>query len=110
MPKINEMLLKLEGFQYAMSLDLDIGYYHIRLSENASNLCMIIIPWIKYGYKRLLMVVANSADIFQHKMNDLFHVFESIGAYIDGILILTKGDLIDHLQKIKLTLNKLKGK
>ena len=31
MPKINEMLLKLEGFQYAKSLDLSIGYYHIRI-------------------------------------------------------------------------------
>ena len=26
MPKINEILLKLEGFQYATSLDLNMGY------------------------------------------------------------------------------------
>ena len=80
MPKINEMLLKLEGFQYATSLDLNMGYYHIRLSENASNLCTIIIPWGKYRYKRLPMRVANSPDIFQQKMNDLFHAFEFIRA------------------------------
>ena len=48
MPKINEMLLKLEGFQYATSLDLNMGYYHIGLSENASNLCTIILPQGKY--------------------------------------------------------------
>ena len=48
MPKINEMLLKLEGFQYTTSLDLNIGYYHIQLSENSSNLCVIILPWGKY--------------------------------------------------------------
>ena len=29
MPKINEILLKLEGFQYAMSFDSNMGYYHI---------------------------------------------------------------------------------
>ena len=29
MPKINEMLLKLDGFQYAASLDLNMRYYHI---------------------------------------------------------------------------------
>ena len=45
MPKTNEMLLELEGFQYAMSLDLNMGYYHIRLRTNASNLCTIILPW-----------------------------------------------------------------
>ena len=44
MPKINVMLLKLEGFQYATSLDLNMGYYHIHLSKNASNLCTIILP------------------------------------------------------------------
>ena len=104
------MLLKLEGFQYHTSLDLNIGYYHIRLSKNASNLCTIIIPWGKYRYKRLQMGVANLPENFQHKMNDLFHGFYFIRAYIYDILILTKGDWIDHVHKLDSTLNELKGK
>ena len=48
MPKINEMLLGLEGFQYATSPNLNMGYYHIRLSKNTSNLCTNIIPSGKY--------------------------------------------------------------
>jgi hypothetical protein len=28
-PKIQDLLLKLEGFRYATSLDLNMGYYHI---------------------------------------------------------------------------------
>ena len=63
-----EMLLKLEGFKYATSLDLNMGYYYIRLSKNSSNLCTIVLPWEKYHYKRLLMGVANSPDIFQQKL------------------------------------------
>ena len=46
---------------------------------------------------------------FQQKMNDLFRRFEFILAYIDYLLILTKRDWTDHIQKLKLTLNKLKG-
>ena len=92
MPKINEMLLELEGFQFSTSLDLNIGYYHIRLSKNASNLCTIIIPWGEYCYTRLPTVVANSPDIFQQKMNNLFHGFGFIRAYIYELLILTKGE------------------
>ena len=107
MPKINEILLKLEGFQYATSLNLNMVYYHIRLSKNASNLCTIILPWGKYQYKRLPMGVANLPDIFQHKMNDLFHGFYFIRAYIDAILILTNRDWTDHVQNLELTLNKL---
>ena len=75
MPKINEMLLKLEGFQYDTSLYLNKGYYHIQLSKNSSNLFTIILLWIKYWYKRLPMGVANFPDIFQQKMKDLFHGF-----------------------------------
>ena len=56
------------------------------------------------------MGVSKSPDIFQNKMNDLFHEFESIHAHIDDLLILTKRDWTDHVQKLKLTLNKLKGK
>ena len=44
MPKINELLLKLEVFQYDMSLDLNMGYYNIRICENTSNLCATITP------------------------------------------------------------------
>ena len=56
------------------------------------------------------MGAANSPDIFQQKINDLFHGFEFILTFIYDLLILTKISLTDHLQKLKLTLNKLKGK
>ena len=62
MPNINKMLLKWEGFKYAMSLYLNMGYHHIRLSKNASNLCTIIISWGKYHYKYLPMGDSNSPE------------------------------------------------
>ena len=77
-----------------------MGYDHIGLSKNASNLSMIIIPWVKYRYKRLPMGVANLPDIFQHKMNELFHGFEFIRAYIEKKIILEEGDWTYHVQKI----------
>ena len=43
-------------------------------------------------------------------MNDLFREFEFIWVYIYNLLILTKEDWIDHIQKSELTLNKLMGK
>ena len=67
MPKIREMLSNLEGFQYARSLDLNMGYYHIRLSYQASNLCTIILPWAKYRYKLLPMGVSYYQDISRIK-------------------------------------------
>ena len=104
------MLLKLEVFKYATSLDLNMGYYHIQLSKNESKLCAIILPWGKYCYKLLPMRVNNYPDIFQHNMNDLFHVFEFIRAYMDYPLILTKLYWTDYVQRLELTKNKLKEK
>ena len=100
MPKINEMLLKLEGFQYDASLDLNMGYYHIQFRKNASNLCTIIILWGEYHYKSIPMGVDNSRYIFQQKIIDWFHGFGLIRAYIDDLLILTKGYWIDHVQNL----------
>ena len=43
-------------------------------------------------------------------MNDLFHKFKFIRAYIDERLILTKGYWTYNVQKLELTLNTLKEK
>ena len=50
-------------------------------------------PMGKYKYKRLPMGVGNSKEIFQNKMNDLFHGFEFIRAYVDYLLILKKDNV-----------------
>jgi len=74
-----------------------MGYYHIELTPNSSALCTIILPWGKYEYLKLPMGLANSQDIFQEKMGDLFANLENIQAYIDNLLVLTKGNWEDHL-------------
>ena len=108
MPKIREMLLNLEGFKYATSLDLNTRYYNIRLINQASNLWTIIPPWGKYKYKRMSIGICNSPEIFQEKMNNCFCGFEFIRSYIDKLLIITKGDWSNHLNKLELLLKKLK--
>ena len=100
MQRIKELILKLEGFKYATSLDLNMGYYHIRFSTDASNICTSILPWGKYKYKILTMGVCNSLDIFQGKTNKLFQGFEYIYVYLDDISVLTTRDWTDHLTKL----------
>ena len=110
MPKINEILLKLNFFQYAMSLYLNMGYYNIQRRKKINNLCSIILPWVKHSYKRPPIVVDNCLENFQQKIIYLFHGFEFVHAYIDKLLILIKVDWIDHVQMLEITLNKLTKK
>ena len=47
-PNIQDMLLNLEGFQYATSLDLNMGYYHIELCPDLKKLCTLVFLFGKY--------------------------------------------------------------
>ena len=102
------MLLNLEGYQYAMSLKLNTCYNYICLFDKASNLCTIILPWGNYQYKRRPIGARNSPDIFQEKVKKMFRRLVFIQAYIGDLLIITKGDWSDHLEKLELTLKNLK--
>jgi hypothetical protein len=107
LPKISTVLQELEGFTFATALDLNMGYYTIRLDPDASRICTIIFPWGKYSYKRLPMGIAGSPDIFQSKMSELMATLEFVRTYLDDLLCITKGDLKDHLNKLKEVFNKL---
>ena len=104
LPKISDIIQQLEGFTYATQLDLNMGYYTIRLDPASSDLCTIIFPWGKYRYKRLPMGVAGSPDIFQAKMMGLFSELEYVRAYLDDLLCITQGDFNDHLDKLEVVL------
>jgi len=43
-PKISDVMLKLECFQYGTSLDLNMGYYHIEFNPDTRKLCTIVLP------------------------------------------------------------------
>jgi hypothetical protein len=71
LPKISDLLQKLEGFTWATALDFSIGYYHIVLDKESSYLCTMIVPRGKYRYCRLPMGLNGSPDIFQAIINNI---------------------------------------
>jgi hypothetical protein len=106
-PKISTVLQELEGFTFATALDLNMGYYTIRLDPDASRICTVIFPWGKYSYKRLPMGIAGSPDIFQSKMLELMEDLEYVQAYLDVLLCIFRSSLEDHLEKLKEVLRHL---
>eukprot|EP00804_Cyclotella_cryptica_P026163 CCRYP_009761-RA/>CCRYP_009761-RA protein AED:0.05 eAED:0.05 QI:0/-1/0/1/-1/0/1/0/163 len=107
LPKISTVMQELEGFTFATALELNMGYYTIRLDPDASKICTIIFPWGKYSYLRLPMGIAGSPEIFQSKMTELMATLQFVRAYIDDLLCITKGTLEDHLAKLELVLSRL---
>jgi hypothetical protein len=95
------MLQELEGFTYATTLDLNMGYYTIRLDPASAEMCTIIFPWGKYSYQRLPMGFAGLADIFQAEMGNLMTALEYVRAYIDNVFVITKSSHADQLGKLE---------
>jgi hypothetical protein len=71
-------------------LDLNMGFFTLRLDPMASKMCTIIFPWGKYSYKRLPMGFGGLANIFQAQRMDLMASFEYVQAYMDNLLIITR--------------------
>jgi hypothetical protein len=101
------VLQEIEGFYFATALDLNKGYYTIRLDPDASKICTIIFSWGKYSYKQLPMGIAGSPDIFQGNMLELMESLEYVRAYLDDLLCISKLSLEDHLEKLKEVLRQL---
>ena len=99
-PNIQDMLLNLEGFTYASSLDLNMGYYHKELSPGAKQICKTVLPWGKYEYQKLPIGVCNSPDIFQENISELFDGFVMVRAYIDNIILMTKNNSEENLKAL----------
>ena len=81
---------KLEILHYATSLDLNMGYYTIRIYPNIQDTTTIITEFCKLRYNRLPMDMCTLGDIFQAKVEKLLSEIEGIKTYIDDILVLSK--------------------
>ena len=94
--RISDMLQNLEGFKYATSLDLNMGHYHIHLSNRLADMCTVISKLGKCRYKRLPMRVASSPNIVQAKIYQLLGDVKGVKAYIDDALVINRNSFDDH--------------
>jgi hypothetical protein len=92
----------------AASLDLNMGYCHIKLNPDAPKYCTIVAQWGCLSYLRLPMGVSSSADIFQERMTELMRGLEFVRCCIDDLLIASKGAYFDHLFKLDEVLRRVR--
>ena len=74
------MLIKLK--HGILSADLNMGYYHTKLSNVSKELCTILLSRDKYTHQKLPIAVCNNLDIFQENISKLFKGFNMILTYI----------------------------
>ena len=90
---------KLGGFQYATALDLNMGYYTIRISIARQDMTTIFTKFGKFIYNCLPMGMCALGDIFQDKVDELLGDTEGAKAYIYDIIVLSKNFLIKYTEQ-----------
>jgi Reverse transcriptase (RNA-dependent DNA polymerase) len=101
------MIRSIEGSTYATTIDLNMGYHHIKVDADAQKLCTISFPWKKYKYKRLLMVIKVAPEVFQKIMSKLTQDMDHVKSYLDDLLILTNNNFKNHPTKLEMVLARL---
>jgi putative transposase len=110
MPNVADLIQDVGPYTYVTALDLSMGYYHFRLSDELSNLSTFMLPFGMYKYRRLPMGLNISPDLFQEKISKLFGDMPFVRSYLDDLLVFTNGSYEDHLKKLNQVLSRLHSK
>jgi hypothetical protein len=110
-----DMIRSVEGLTFASALDLNMGYYHIKLDAeaDAQKLCTIVLPWhmgklqiqtLTHGCKDawFLMFFKTSCQSLSKIWNMLRQPY-----YLDDLLTITNSSFKYHLLKLEVVLARL---
>ncbi|KAG0416525.1 Retrovirus-related Pol polyprotein from transposon 17.6, partial [Dictyocoela roeselum] len=100
MPPISEVLAKLHGSEIYSTIDLNHGYYQIKVTaENVFKTVFMILNR-KFVFLRMSFGLSNAPDSFKDTMNKMFNDVPNVLVYLDDILIYSQNKS-DHYQQLK---------
>jgi hypothetical protein len=77
LPSIDKMFQNIQGFVFASTIDLNMGYLSIPFTEKTQRLLMIVTPFGFFEPCILPMGIKPATDIFQSRMVGILYGYES---------------------------------
>lgn len=91
LPRIDQLIDQLHGARYMSSLDLQQGYYQIKIAPEDVPKTAFITPFGQYQFKVLSMGLCNAPSTFQALMNSIFGSMKGFcSVYLDDVIIFSK--------------------
>jgi RNase H-like domain found in reverse transcriptase/Reverse transcriptase (RNA-dependent DNA polymerase)/Integrase zinc binding domain/Retroviral aspartyl protease len=104
MPNITDLFDQLSGASVFSSLDLQQGYYQIRIPEADVPKTAFMTHIGQFEYKVLCMGLTNAPATFQETMNGVFgdRIGRFVLVYLDDILVFSKTpeEHVEHLREV----------
>lgn len=91
MPRIDDQLDELAGYEYYTTLDLASGYYQIAIKDGDRHKTSFVTPDGQYEFNRIPFGLANAPSNFMRMINLVLQNSKGIAsAYMDDIIIPAK--------------------
>ncbi|GJV86859.1 reverse transcriptase [Tanacetum coccineum] len=112
LPRKDYILEKLKGNTYFSTFDAKSGYWQLRLDESTKPLTTFSCPPQKhYEWNVLPFGLKQEPSIYQRFIDNNLQGLENIClAYIDDIIVFTKGDEQEHIKAVSKVLQRIKEK
>jgi hypothetical protein len=87
LPRIDDLLDKMQGATVFNTLDLLSAYHQIRLTDEDIPKSAFRTPTCLYEYKVMPLGLTNAPSVFMAAMNDVLSEMGFVAVYLDDILI-----------------------
>ena len=108
-PKIQDMLQGIQGYEWLSKLDVSMQFYTFELDEESKELTTFATPFGLFRYTRCPMGVTVAPDLAQEAMDLITLDLENVMTYFDDSLI-HSWDWSKHLQTLDVVLSRLASK
>lgn len=106
MPRVEDLLIRLNGGCKFTKIDLSQAYAQFELDEASKAYTVINTHRGLYRYNRLVYGLSSSPGIFQRKLEQIFADMPRVGVFLDDV-ILTGNDDMEHAKTLQKVLERL---